>query len=210
LEIGSDEYLPFFYDVFSGARPAAPSTEEQLESLYPILRNFEPDDSFVQSVVNMPVCDNLAIFAGRRIVSPSGNQAIDYVLKADLPDYDLSEEQLLQVCYDNFFAASIEVQAYEQHGDQLFELASSEGLVSAIIGHETTYDRLAQLMKTTEIAIAIPDPHSLLATKIGSSFEPGFHEIIQHVQHDAGALHLIPAVFHWKDKAKLVLVPSGT
>jgi hypothetical protein len=91
------------------AKLPALNRENDLHLFYPVLRDYHPGDVFAQTIVHRPIAEGLAVFACRRIDRPGGRVGVDYVMKRNLGVYNMSEEQIINACYDNFFAANIQV-----------------------------------------------------------------------------------------------------
>lgn len=176
---------------------------------YPVLRNFDEGDYFTKTVVYVPVVKGLGIFACRKVKAPGGGIGLDYVLKAQLLGYELDAPQLIDRCYENFFNEKLEVKVLNQGDDRMLSFSSSGGLVTALLGHSSTYERFSSLLDAKELAILIDGPHILLATTIGSSFEKRFPGIIDESESRGSALDLDPAIYHWTAKDGLTLVKTA-
>ena len=170
---------------------------------YPVLRNYDPADVFAQTVVHRPVAEGVAVFACRRISRPEGRVGIDYVMKRNLAVYGMSEDQVLAVCYANFFADQIQVDVREQDTSRLFQLTSSGRLVAAILGHESTYQQFAQMTSSSNMAVLVMSPEMICVTAVGSSFEKGFPNIAREMKAQPGVIDLTPAVYYWTYGGKL-------
>ncbi len=185
-----DYLLDFFAEV------SAESNEEK--ELVAVLRTINGNNDFENTVVHKKIADDLGVFACRKIEAGEGIVAIDYIQKTQLAESDMDESQLIEYCYENFFASKIEVNSYEQDGDEMLSFEHEEGLVSAIIGHAEAYSRFAEMLKTSDITIVIVNVDSILATKTGSSFEAGFHKIVEDAKkNEENVFHLDPGVYHW-------------
>ena len=174
--------------------------ERDKASFYPVLRNFREGDLFAKAVVNSPIAAGLGVFACRKIPMPNGGVRIDYVMKKDLEEYGLKDSDIVRLCYDNFFKEKIEVKALKQKGDLMLSFSSTGGLVTAILGHSSTFEKFARMLGTEDMAVMIDGAEHLLATPTGSSFEPTFYAIVKKSQHKTDALDLDSGVFHWTKK----------
>lgn len=197
LDDASEGGISYFYELYTGCD----SSEEK--ELVPVLRTLDENDHIAKAAVGIKIADDLGVFACRKIITAEGNVGIDYVMKDQVKDDEVTEEQLIEYCYENLFAGNIEVTAYEQEGDQMLEFTHEEGLVSAILGHPETYEKFSEMLQTRDILVLIVSPDSLLATRKGSSFEAGLHKMSADLQSEGGAIYLVPAVYRWND-GKLV------
>ncbi len=193
--------------VLGGSPSSKRNVEQDKASFYPVLRNLKEGDFFTKTVVNSSIAEGLGIFACRKVKMPDGRVRIDYVLRRQVEEYGLKESDIINLCYENFFREKIEVQALKQRGDLMLSFSSTGGLVTAILGHSSTYAKFAKMLGADEMAILVDGPEHLLATSTGSSFEPTFYEIVQKSQHKSGALSLDPGVYHWTKKDGLKPVP---
>ena len=178
--------------------------EKDMKVFYPVLRNYDPADLYAETLVHRPIADGLAVFASRRIPRPQGRLGIDYVLKAHLSVYDLSQEEILAACYENFFAAKIKVDVREEDDSKLFQFSSSHDLVAAILGHKSTYPRFAEMTGSADIAVLIMSPHMICITAAGSSFEPVLADIAAKAARESGVIDLTPSVYYCTKEGKLV------
>ena len=124
-------------------------------------------------------------------------------MKAKLDSYNMSEEEILDACYENFFAANIKVDVSEQDGSRLFQFSSSHDFVAAILGHESTYPKFAEMTGSADIAVLIMSPDIICITAVGSSFEPGFAGIADELANEQGVIDLTPSVYYWTAKGDL-------
>jgi hypothetical protein len=180
------------------------NAEKDMEIFYPVLRNYDPADPFAAMVVHRPIADGLAVFACRRIPRPQGRIGVDYVMKANLSVYHLSEEEILAACYENFFAAKIKVDVYEQDDSKLFQFSSDHGLAAAILGHKSTYARLAEMTDSANITVLIRSPHVICVTSVGSSFEHRLADIAEEAANEPGVVDLTPSVYYWTETGGLI------
>jgi hypothetical protein len=178
--------------------------EADVRSFYPLLRNYEASDLFAQTVVHRPIAEGLAVFSCRRVPRPEGRMGIDYVMKRNLSVYGMSEEQVLAACYTNFFADHIKVDVREQDTSRLFQFTSSGRLVAAILGHDSTYGRFAEMTSSSNMAVLIMSPETICVTAVGSSFEAGLHNIAQEMRAQGGVIDLTPSVYYWTSGGKLI------
>jgi hypothetical protein len=178
---------------------------------YPVLRNFDEGDFFTLEVAHSPVAKGLGVFACRKTKRPNGGTGIDYVMRSQLTDYGIEESNLIKLCYDNFFKDKVEVKALKQGDDLMLSVSSTGGLVTALLGHSSTYERFSGMLGTEEMAVLIDGPDILLATAKGSSFETRFYELVKKSHHKEDALNLDPAVYHWTKREGLTPVsgPPG-
>jgi hypothetical protein len=194
LEDASQGGLSYFYELYTGCD----SSEEK--ELVPVLRTVSSTDPLLETAVSLRVADDLAVFACRKIITAEGNVGIDYVMKDQVVQTDVNESQIIEYCFENFFAGNIEVTGYEQDGDQMLEFTHEEGLASSIVGHPQTYEKFSELLDSKEVTVLIVNPDSVLATRTGSSFEDGLHKMAADLrEQQPGAIFLIPAVYQWKD-----------
>jgi hypothetical protein len=178
--------------------------EKDMKIFYPVLRNYDPADPYAATVVHRPIADGLAVFACRRIPRPQGRIGIDYVMKANLSVYNLSEEEILAACYENFFAASVKVDVYEQDESKLFQFSSDHRLVAAILGHKSTYPKLAEMTDSANIAVLIMSPDVICVTPVGRSFEHRLADIAEESAKEPGVIDLTPSVYYWTETGELV------
>ena len=178
--------------------------EADMKLFYPVLRDYEAADPFGEIIVHRPIADGLAVFACRRVPRPGGRVGIDYVMKANLEVYGLSEDEILAACYDNFFAANIQVDVAEQDDARLYQLTSSHRLVAAILGHDSTYAKFVEMTGSANMAVLIASPDMIYVTPMGSSFDSRFAEIAEKTADEAGAIDLTPSVYHWTEAGGLV------
>jgi hypothetical protein len=191
----------------AGSSPKAPADlRRDKPSFYPVLRNFDTDDLFTKTVVYTPIATRLGVFACRKSKSPTGGIGIDYVLKKQLKDYGLDESKIIELCYENFFKTNIKIKALKQGEDLILNPSSDGGLVTAILGHSSTCENFAKMLKADDLAILIDGSEILLVTASGSSFEPTYYQIVKKSQHKSSALNLDPGVYHWTKKDGLTLV----
>jgi hypothetical protein len=175
-----------------------------LKLFYPVLRNYDASDLFAQTIVHQPVAGGLAVFACRRIPRPGGRVGVDYVMKRNLNVYGMTEQEILAACFTNFFADHIKVEVREQDASKLFQFTSSGNLVAAIIGHDSTYKRFAEMTSSSEMAVLIMSPEMICVTSVGSSFETGLHNIADEMRGQPGVIDLTPAVYYWTSSGKLI------
>ncbi len=192
-----------------GPRAAPVDLNQDKPTFYPVLRNFKDGDFFTQKVVYIQVAPGLGVFACRRINSPDGRTRIDYVMKNQLAGYGLDTSKLIELCYENFFKAKIEVKTLEQGDDVMLSFSSAGRLVAAIVGHSSTLENLSKMLDSESIAILIDSPDILLATIPGNSFETKFYEIAKKSRHKNDALNLDPAVYHWTKRDGLKAVSQA-
>lgn len=185
------DYLPDYFE-----EVVAESGEEK--ELVAVLRTLG-DPSFEATVVHKKISDDLGVFACRKVETDGQVLAIDYVLKSELQQSALSEDTIIEYCFENFFAGNIEINSYEQEGDEMLSFEHDEGLVSSIIAHPSTYSQFSELLKAKDITILVVNSDSVLATKAGSSFEEGFRKILDEVKGEPSPLHLVPAIYQWSD-----------
>lgn len=174
--------------------------ERDRPRFYPVLRNFDEGDLFRQKVAHAAVAKGLGVFACRKTKGPNGRTGIDYVMKDQLADYGVDEPKMIELCYDNFFKEKIEVKALKQADDVMLSFSSTGGLVTALLGHASTYEKLSDMLTAETIAVMIDGPDILLATPRGSSFEAKFYEIVKRSRHKNSPVNLDPAVYHWTKK----------
>jgi hypothetical protein len=186
------------------AKLPALNRENDLHLFYPVLRDYHPGDVFAQTIVHRPIAEGLAVFACRRIDRPGGRVGVDYVMKRNLGVYNMSEEQIINACYDNFFAANIQVTGAEQGDSKLFQFTSDEGLVAAILGHESTYPKFADITKSAEMAVLIQSQDAIYVTPAGSSFERDFADLAREETNAEDPIDLTSAVYYWTTEGKLV------
>jgi len=125
-------------------------------------------------------------------------------MKKNLGVYGMSEEQVLAACYTNFFSDHIKVDVREQDTARLFQLTSSGRLVAAILGHDSTYGKFAQMTSSSNMAVLIMSPEMICVTVAGSTFEPGLHNLAQEMRTQGGVIDLTPSVYYWNSSGKLI------
>jgi hypothetical protein len=183
---------------------SALNRDADVKLFYPVLRNYDAADIFAQTVVHRPIAEGLAVFACRRIPRPEGRIGVDYVMKGNLSVYGMSEEQVLAACYTNFFADHIKVDVREQDTSRLFQFTSSGSLVAAILGHDSSYGKFAEMTSSSNMTVLIMSPEMICVTAVGSSFETGLHELAQNMRAQGGVIDLTPSVYYWTSTGKLV------
>jgi hypothetical protein len=183
-----------------GSRAVPVDLNRDKPTFYPVLRNFEDGDLFTKKVVYTQVAPGLGIFACRKIDRPGGGMGIDYVMNDQLTTYGLDAPKLIEHCYENFFKNKIEVKVLKQGDDTMFAFSSSGRLVTAILGHSSTYEKFSKMVGSESIAILIDGPDILLATVPGNSFAAKFDDIVKKSQHKNDPVNLDPAVYHWSKK----------
>jgi hypothetical protein len=176
-------------------------------AFYPVLHSFEDGDEFSRTVAHIGIARGLGVFASRKRTQPESGAAVDYVKKSELPRYGLTEAKLIDLCYANFFKGKIRVEAQRERGEIVLQVSSSDGPVSAIIGHASAYERLARFLHTPgNITIFIGGPDELRATTIGSHYEGLLKVRAARNLKQAGRPDVIPAVYHWTKSEGLVPV----
>ena len=178
--------------------------DADLRLFYHVLRNYDTSDLFAQALIHRPIAEGLAVFACRRLPRPEGRIGIDYVMKKNLGVYGMSEEQLLAACYTNFFGDHIKVDVREQDTSRLFQFTSSGNLVAAILGHDSTYRKFAEMTSSSNMAVLIMSPEMVCVTAVGSSFETGLPKIAQEMRAQGGVIDLTPSVYYWTPTGKLI------
>jgi len=177
--------------------------EADFARFFPVLRNYAPDDDFAQIIVNRPISDHLAIFACRLILRPNGATGIDYVLKRNLTLYGISEAELMEACYANFFDRKIEVQVLEQDDSRLFQLTCADGLVAAIIGDSSTHKKFSDMVGSHDLTVLIVNPDLICVTARGSAFESHFPEIVREQEGGSEVIDLSASIVYWNAQENL-------
>ena len=177
--------------------------EADFALFFPILRNYAPGDDFSQIIVNRPINDHMAIFACRLITRPNGATGIDYVLKRNLPLYGISEAELIDACYTNFFDRKIEVKVLEQDDSRLFHLTCADGLVAAIIGDPSTYKKFCDMVGSDELTVLVVNPDLICVTARGSAFESHFPEIVREQEQNSEVIDLTASILYWNAQGRI-------
>ena len=193
FEDGDEEDLTSFYQTYTSSDSSAE------KELVPVLRNIAPGDYLHETAINRKIADDLGVFACRKIITAEGSIGIDFIMKAEAQESGADEAQLIDYCYENFFSGNIEVNTYEQEGDEMLEFAHEEGLITAMIGHPESYERVAEMLNARDIAIVVVNPDLILATRKGSAFEPALHKIVEESESENDAIKLEPAVYYWSE-----------
>jgi hypothetical protein len=181
-------------------------TKTDRELFFPVLRNYSQDDIFSQTIVHRQITDNLGVFACRRIDRPNGAVGVDYVLKRNLDLYDLTESEVLELCFTNLLDSGIQVNVREQDDSTLFELAGGKGLAAAIIAHESTYEKFGDIVGASELTVLVMNPDVVCITARGSDFESRFPNLVQELLKQSEAIDLTPRILRWNADGSLVEV----
>jgi hypothetical protein len=158
-------------------------------------------------VAHVGIARRLGAFAFRKKTKPEAGATTDYVMKSELARYGLTEAKLIDLCHDNFFKAKIQVEAQRERGEMLLHVSSSDGFVSAIIGHPSANDRLARFLRTPgNLTIFVGGANELRATTMGSHYEGLLKVHAARKRKEAGRPDVTPAVYHWTKQEGLVSV----
>ena len=151
------------------------------DSLYflPIIRNFEDDDTYCQTVIHEKLGNNIGAFIAKVEVRPNGRTGIDYVLKSNLAQYKMSEKAILSIAAHNLKNAKLKIEGMNDSktGDKMISVSSKIGLATCILYDYDFIDKLKTDLKTNELHVTIINSGTVYFTTPNNSFEDSFEKI---------------------------------
>jgi hypothetical protein len=123
------------------------------------------------------------------------------VLTASIDDFQVSEDEIFDIAYENFFkTGTIKCDERESdNGDKMIHLHHSDGLVTALLGDQVSYENFSEMVNSQDIAVAILSPDDLLITASGSIFEPEVCRLVAESKEreESFDIDLEPSVYRW-------------
>ncbi|RYU93551.1 hypothetical protein [Emticicia agri] len=166
--------------------------EQDSLDFLPVIRNFEENDMFCEVVVHEKLGDNIGAFIARVKVRPNGNTGIDYVMKSDLAEYKITEDEVLDISSRNIKNAKLKIEGMSDSttGDTMISISSQIGLATCILYDGNFIDKLKADIQVDELYVTIINSGTVLLTKPNSSFEKDFERIaLENTYHDVVTLH---------------------
>lgn len=172
------------------------------DSLYflPVIRNFTEDDMFYQTVVNEKIGDKIGAFIAKVEVKPNGKTGIDYVMKANVSRYKISEDDIFNIALHNLKYAKLKIEGRNDSktGDNMVSVSSQIGLATCILFDRNFIEKLKADLKAEELHITIINSGTLFFTTPNNSFEDSFEKIALESNHN-DVVNINASTYLWKN-----------
>lgn len=141
----------------------------RLDDLHPILRTVEPDDPFVQVVVNLPIGKSgLGLYLAHTNWTPRNTVGTLYVMNRDVDALGKSAVDLLVIACENLMSG-LQIDGVEIAGEQAFLVKHPMGVGASAIGLPDFYEKASGWADSDELFVGFPDPSVLFVAAVSNT-----------------------------------------
>ncbi|RFS16159.1 hypothetical protein [Emticicia sp. C21] len=174
--------------------------QDRLDFL-PVIRNFEENDMFHQVVVNEKLGDNIGAFIARVKVRPNGRTGIDYVMKSNLYEYKITEEEVLDISFQNIKKAKLKIEGLKDPatGENMISISSQIGLATCILYDSNFIDKLKADIKADDLHVTIINSGTVALSIPNGSFEENLERIVLESNY-RDVVAIDPSTYLWENQ----------